>query len=176
MGIELAGEQAAVDHGFGVAAGVVAPGLLPRALVPEVALGAGHAGGAFRADGLRGQTGRLGADAYGRGPGKGRGLAAGAAAQGIIAEGGVHEFHPGLERVGVFQIGLAQVAQAQHVALVEVRAALGRRLHQDARGAGIADVQDQVHVHRRVPGRIDDLHGHVPDSQAHDVQPGEIAG
>ena len=174
--VELAGEQPAADHGLGLAAGVVAPALLPRAFVPEIALGAGHAGGAFGADGLSCQACGFRPDTHGRRPGKSRALAARAPGKGVVAESRVHKFHAGFKGLGVDPVRLAEIAQFQQIAVIEIGDALGQGFHQYARGAGIADVQNQIHIHRCVAVRIDDLGGQVVEGQAHHFQPGQIAG
>ena len=64
-GVELLRQQPAGDVGLlALAPGIEAPALLPVALVPEIALGAGHAGAAFHAERLGGQAAGLGPDAH----------------------------------------------------------------------------------------------------------------
>ncbi len=71
---------------------------------------------------------------------------------------------------------LAQVAQFKQVAVVEVGNALGQGFHQDARGARIADIQHQIHIHRGVAVRIDDLSRQIVERKAHHVKPCEVGG
>jgi hypothetical protein len=85
-------------------------------------------------------------------PQEGAGPAA-AAGQFLIAKGAAHEFDPAGKRFVVNLLRLRQIAQFQPVAVVHVHRRVAAGLHQNTAGAGIADVQHQIHVYRLIePG------------------------
>ncbi len=105
-----------------------------RLLVPQVALGARHAGVALGAAPARGEPRRLRSDPRHGRPHEGVGAAA-QARQMVLAEPGLRELDPGFERLGVHALGTRQIAQGELVGIVQVDAELARRLDQQAAGA-----------------------------------------
>ena len=140
-GVELLRQKAAGHVGFAKALGVETPALLPVAFIPEVALGAGHSGCACHAQGLGGQTRCLWPDAHWRGPGKGRRLATGTAAEGVVAKADLGKLDPGLKGFCIDMLRLIHVPELQKVAVVQVGGALGLGLYQNTRGSGVAYVK-----------------------------------
>ena len=138
---------------------VEAPLLGAGGLVPQVAFGAGHAGIAFRTHGMLGEPGGFGADAHHRGPDKGRGAAARAGAQARIAEGGFRELDARGEGAGIGAIRLAQIPDLEQVAVVQVGLALGEGFHEHPGGAGVAEIEHEIHVHGRQVGGVHHAHG-----------------
>ena len=126
---------------------VEAPAGIEAVLVPQIALGAGDAGGPLGAAPAAGHPRRLGPD-----PGDGRpqeGPGAPALVRPVLlAEGRLGEFDPALEGLAVDVLRLRQVAQLQFVAAAEPVALLGVLFDQDAAGPRVAHVQHHVDRHR----------------------------
>ena len=142
--------DARVLAGAGIVARLEAPFLIDRVDRPEVALGARHAGRDLGAGGRPRDPDRLRPD-----PDQARPEEAARAPRPpgdvLLAEARLGELDPALERIGVDQLRPAEVAQLEHVAVVEVELGLVRiGLDQDAAGPAVADVQHQVDVDRRV--------------------------
>ena len=114
-----------------------------RFLVPQIALGARHAGVALGAAPARGKPRRLGTDpGHGR-PDEGVGAAA-QPRQVVLAEPGLGELDARFERLGVHALGMREVAQREFVGVVQVDAQLAGRLDQQAAGARVADIEHEV--------------------------------
>ncbi|KAF5037340.1 hypothetical protein DSECCO2_565640 [anaerobic digester metagenome] len=174
--VDPPGQETGRDHGLGAATGVGAPALLPGPFVPQIPFGARHAGRPLGADGVGGFAAGLGADPHRRRPHKGRHPATRAPGQGTVAEVRLQKLYPGLEGLDIDRAGIADVAQLQQIAVVEVGDALGQRFDQNAAGARIADVQDEIHIHGIVAFGIDDLHGQILHGFADYVEDGQVVG
>ncbi len=112
---------------------------------------------------MLGEPGGFGADAHHRGPDKGRGAAARAGAQARIAEGGFRELDARGEGAGIGAIRLAQIPDLEQVAVVQVGLALGEGFHEHPGGAGVAEIEHEIHVHgRQVAGSTTRMVGTVP--------------
>ena len=152
---QVADEWASSDRAAVASAGwtgIEPPGVMTRIGVPQIAFRAGQPGVALRAVAEIGQRLRLEADPGHCRPHKRAGSPA-AARQFFIAERAAHELDPAGERFVVDLFGPAQIAQFQPIAVVHVHRGVTAGFHQDSAGAGIADVQHQVHIHRLVePG------------------------
>ena len=160
--VDLLDEDAAGDGRFEFrtgAPGVEAPLLGAGGFVPEIALGAGHAGVAFRTHGVLGEAGGFRSDAHHRGPDEGRGAAARAGAEAGIAEGCLREFDACGEGAGIGALGLAQIAYLKEIAVVQVGLTLRQGFHEHACGAGIAEVEHEVHIHGRQVSGVHHAHG-----------------
>ena len=128
---------------------VEAPAVAARILVPKIALGRGHAGRALAAAAQPREALRFGPDARDRGPGEGRGAAAG---QGniVLAETRPVELDPALEGIGIDLGRIGEIAQLDLHGLGDIAADLVRMgLDQHAASARIADIQDQIDIDRR---------------------------
>ena len=138
---------------------VEAPFARLRLLVPQVALGARHAGIAFGAAAARGEPRRLGTDARHDRPDEGVGAAT-EARQVVLAEPGLGELDARFERPRMHALGMREVAQREFIGVVEIDAKLARRLDQEAAGARIADIEHEIDLDRaaaRVLGVADQL-------------------
>ena len=172
--------DARVLAGAGVVARLEAPFLIDRVDRPEIALGARHAGRDLGADGRTRDPDRLGPD-----PDQARPEEAARAPRPprdvLLAEARLGELDPALERVGVDQLRPAEVAQLEHVAVVEVELGLiGVGLDQDAAGPAVADVQHQVDVDRRVAAlgrdRVEQLEPRRAKRLVEQLQERDVAG
>ena len=144
------GDRTAIAAGS-VRSGVEAPGVMAGVGVPQIALGAGQAGVAFGTVAEIGQRLCLETDPCHRRPQES--AAPAAPRQLFVAEPAAHELDPAGERFVVDPLRLAQIAQFQPVAVVHVHRIVAAAFHQHAAGAGIADIQHQIHVHRPIePG------------------------
>ena len=108
---------------------------------------------------MLGEPGGFGADAYHRGPDKGRGAAARAGAQARIAEGGFRELDARGEGAGIGAIRLAQIPDLEQVAVVQVGLALGRVSTSIPVEQGVAEIEHEIHVHGRQVGGVHHAHG-----------------
>ena len=128
---------------------VVAPALGRGAHVPQIALGGRQAGRALVAQPGAGQAHCLRPNTHRAGPREGGGATA-APADGIPSERRAGELDPAVKRALVQVLGPGQVAQRERVAVGQVHALARMLLDQDAAGAGVAEVQHQVHRNRLV--------------------------
>ena len=149
-----------------------------RFLVPQVALGARHAGVALGAAAPRGQPRGLGADARHGRPDEGIGAAA-QTRQVVLAEPGLGELDARFERLGVHDLGMREIAQGQLIGVVQVDAQLARRLDQQAAGARVADIEHQVDLDgaaARPLGVADQLDRREVNGIGQQAEEGEVAG
>ena len=148
-----------------------------RFLVPQIALGARHAGVALGAAPARGEPRRFRPDPRHGRPHEGIGAAA-QPRQMVLAEPGLGELDPRFERLGVHALGMREIAQGKLVGVVQVDAQFARRLDQEAAGARVADIEHQVDLDgaaARPLGVADQLDRREVHGIGQQAEEGEIA-